>query len=405
MSATTTKRKLPEGIRARHSRSCTSRSGGSCTCKPTFEAYVYSATDQRKIGKTFPTLAAAKLWRADAVGKLNRGTLRAPTPTTVNEAADALVAGMKSGVVRNRSGELYKPSVIRLYETSLKLHIKPEFGRVKLGELRRRHVQLLVDRMVAAGVDAGTIRNRLMPLRVIYRRAMQDDLLHDSPTERLRIPASTAVRDRIASPAEAAAFIAPLARRDQALWGTAFYAGLRMGELKALRWEQVDLAANTIEVVAAIDAWGNRIEPKSKAGRRRVPIFAVLRSVLLEHRLATGGRGLVFGSTSETHFTDTAVRRRTRLAWSKADKKRKAETPDIPEIGVITLHEARHSFASLCIAAGVNAKAISTYMGHASITTTFDRYGHLMPGNEDEAAGRVASYLDSLGQAASVGQS
>lgn len=46
------------------------------------------------------------------------------------------------------------------------------------------------------------------------------------------------------------------------------------------------------------------------------------------------------------------------------------------------------------IAAGVNAKALSTYMGHSSITVTLDRYGHLMPGNEREAAGMLADYLD-----------
>jgi integrase len=46
------------------------------------------------------------------------------------------------------------------------------------------------------------------------------------------------------------------------------------------------------------------------------------------------------------------------------------------------------------IAAGVNAKALSTYMGHSSITITYDRYGHLMPGNEDEAAALLDTYLE-----------
>jgi integrase len=59
----------------------------------------------------------------------------------------------------------------------------------------------------------------------------------------------------------------------------------------------------------------------------------------------------------------------------------------------IGLHECRHTFASLMIAAGVNAKALSVYMGHASITITLDRYGHLMPGNETEAAGLRDAYL------------
>jgi integrase len=60
-------------------------------------------------------------------------------------------------------------------------------------------------------------------------------------------------------------------------------------------------------------------------------------------------------------------------------------------IEAIGLHECRHTFASLMIAAGVNAKALSTYMGHASIT--LDRYGHLMPGNETEAAALLDAYL------------
>ena len=60
----------------------------------------------------------------------------------------------------------------------------------------------------------------------------------------------------------------------------------------------------------------------------------------------------------------------------------------------ITLHECRHTFASLMIAAGVNAKALSTYMGHATIAITLDRYGHLMPGNEKEAAGLLDAYLE-----------
>ena len=66
----------------------------------------------------------------------------------------------------------------------------------------------------------------------------------------------------------------------------------------------------------------------------------------------------------------------------------------------IRLHECRHTFASLMIAAGVNAKALSTYMGHASITITLDRYGHLMPGNEEEAADLLDAFLERANTAA-----
>lgn len=59
----------------------------------------------------------------------------------------------------------------------------------------------------------------------------------------------------------------------------------------------------------------------------------------------------------------------------------------------ITLHECRHTFASLIIAAGVNPKALQTFMGHSSITVTLDRYGHLFPGSEGEAAVLLDAYL------------
>jgi integrase len=70
----------------------------------------------------------------------------------------------------------------------------------------------------------------------------------------------------------------------------------------------------------------------------------------------------------------------------------------------IGLHEARHTFASVLIAAGVNAKAITSYMGHASIQTTYDLYGKLMPGSESEAAAVVDDYLARAGTRARLDQ-
>ena len=74
------------------------------------------------------------------------------------------------------------------------------------------------------------------------------------------------------------------------------------------------------------------------------------------------------------------------------------------EVDAITPHECRHTFASLMIAAGVNAKALQTYMGHANISVTMDRYGHLMPGNEGEAAGLLDAYLERADTSARLAQ-
>jgi integrase len=164
------------------------------------------------------------------------------------------------------------------------------------------------------------------------------------------------------------------------------YAGLRRGELMALRVEDVDLASGLIRVEQSFDPKERSfVETKSRAGRRVVPLAAVLREYLIAHKLRLGwSEGLFFGRSPLTPFDDSSLAARAATAWKNAQ-------PKAPE--AITLHEARHTFASLMIAASVNAKALSTYMGHASVTITYDRYGHLMPGNEDEAAALLDAYL------------
>lgn len=373
---------VAEGIRKLHSARCAARSGGRCGCRAGYEASVFSAREGKKIRKTFPSLAAAKAWRADALAGLRRGSVRAPRPTIVRDAAAYLVTGMATGAVRTRSGDVYKPSVVRSYEAALRLHVLPELGARKLAEVQRRDVQRLADDLLADGRDPSTIRNALMPLRVIYRRALEDGDVAINPCAAVRLPASRGRRDRIVSPQQATRLLAALAEDDRALWALALYAGLRRGELMALRWEDIDLAVGVIRVERA---WDDKarvfVEPKSRAGRRRVPIAAVLRDILVEHKLISRGELVISRAYGRAPF-DGGVAARAQRVWKRAG------------LESITMHEARHTFASLMIAAGVNARALATYMGHASVTITYDRYGHLMPGNESEAAALLDAYLE-----------
>lgn len=374
---------MAEGIEVRHARSCASRAGKRCNCEPGYRVAAYDAISKRKVSKTFRTLGEARRWRAAAQTQTAKGVRLAGTSQTLREAAEVFVDGIATGAVRTKTGERYKPSVVREYERSLRLHVLPTLGGGKLSKIQHRDLQRLAEELLASGADPSTIRNALKPLQVIYRRAIEDGDLAVNPCERLRLPAARGRRERIASPTEAAALIAALRLEDRALWGCAFYAGLRRGELRALLWNDVELAGGLIHVERSMDSYGDAGEPKSRAGRRSVPIVAVLRDLLVEHKLVTRqDEGLVFGSSPASPFTPTAVRKRALTAWRRAG------------LDPIGLHECRHTFASLLIAAGVNAKAITAYLGHASIQTTFDLYGHLMPGSEEEAVALVDTYLE-----------
>ncbi|MDP8909320.1 MAG: site-specific integrase [Chloroflexota bacterium] len=302
---------------------------------------------------------------------------------TLSDAATEWLRGARDGTIRNRSGDPYKPSAVRAYKQQLERRVLPALGGRRLADVRRSDVQDLGDKLVAAGLAPSTVQCSILPLRAIYRRAVARGEIAVNPTSGIEVPAVRGGRDRIASPQEARQLLDALSVEDRPLWATAMYAGLRLGELQALKWENVDLDAGTIRVEQGWDRVENRaIDPKSRVGRRRIPIASVLRSLLLEHRLRCGRRdGLVFGRTAVDPFTPTALYQRAKKAWQAA------------ELDPITLHQCRHTAASLMIAAGLNAKALSEYMGHSSIQVTFDKYGHLMPGYLDEAAQMLDAFL------------
>src|SRR5215218_496529 len=128
---------------------------------------------------------------------------------------------------------------------------------------------------------------------------MRDPRWRSTPTLGLALPAVRGGRERIARPDEAAELITALTEADRALWATALYSGLRRGELQALRWEDLDFERGLIRVVRGWDRVAGPIEPKSRAGRRRVPLSASLRKHVVAHRLlqGRGSEGLCFGAT------------------------------------------------------------------------------------------------------------
>ncbi len=329
--------------------------------------------------------AEATAWLAKGRGEAAAGGLRASSPLTLREAWGAFHAAAKAGTARSAAGSPYKPSTLRGYERAWR-RVDPELGAHRLDAIKRADLQALIDGWAAAGVPAATIRNGLDPVRTIYRRAMVREQVAVNPTINLEVPNVDNARERFATREEAAALIAALPASEQALWATAFYGGLRRGELRSLRWSHIDLAAGLIRVQRAWDDVEGDGEPKTKAAIRRVPIPPALAGYLEAHRAQRGGAGddLVFGRSATDAFIPSTTRNRALAAWRRAPG---------PALTPITLHECRHTFASLMIAAGCNAKALSVVMGHESITITFDRYGKLMPGGESEVGRMLGIYL------------
>jgi hypothetical protein len=124
-----------------------------------------------------------------------------------------------------------------------------------------------------------------------------------------------------------------------------------------------------------------KIGHTNSAGRRAYEL-----AIQLPERPTPIHEILVFSGIDDAPFHAASLYRRADRAWEKAGLTER-----------LRLHQARHTYASFMIAAGVNAKALSVFMGHSSIKVTFDLYGHLMPGAEAEAAALLDTFLDGHG--------
>jgi integrase len=191
------------------------------------------------------------------------------------------------------------------------------------------------------------------------------------------------VTPRFANPERAAVLLDALPDSERAAWATAFYAGLRVGELRALRWDAVDFEAGVIRVVAGWDDAEGEQDTKTAAGARVVPLVGRVRAELARHKLATGrdGGDLVFGRTASDAFVRSTMRSRALSAWSAAG------------LEPLTPHEARHCCASYFAAAGLTPKEAQTAMGHADIRTTLNIYAKAVPGWEEQATAKLDAYL------------
>lgn len=179
---------------------------------------------------------------------------------------------------------------------------------------------------------------------------------------------------------------------EQAVWATAAYAGLRMGELRALRVNRVnglEQAEGYIDVCAGWDAREGEIAPKYEASVRWVPLPETLRAILAAHvtRTKRSGSDFLFGPEADRQFCPDTIQDRADVAWRVAGVQR------------VTLHLLRHGYGSFLDAAGISDARSRRYLGHAGASVS-DRYRHRLLGQLRSDAELLDRYL--LGKGAEV---
>jgi len=266
-----------------------------------------------------------------------------------------------------------------------------EFGDLALEAVTPARIEEYRARTVAAGaVSPRTINKRLVVLHGVFRRAMGRWGLPANPV------ADPEVDRQPSRPSGDFAFldsteVGLLARaaeteQDAALVTIAAFTGLRLGELRALRWRDVDFTGRVVHVRRA---YTRSAEQSPKSGKvRSVPLVDQAARALdgLSRREEwTAPADLVFPDAAGGHFDDDPLRGRFYTALSRAGIDRDRGTGKL-----LVFHDLRHSFGTLAVQV-FPLSDVQAYMGHAHITTTMI-YVHHVP--RHDAADRLSRALD-----------
>ncbi len=272
-----------------------------------------------------------------------------------------------------------KPSTLRSYRSMLYGSLLPFFGNVPVASIKTADVQRYVAERMGSGVKPATVQKALVMLKGMLKQAVDWDYLRVNPAQNVKAPRREHVEMDFLTPDEIPAFLDAFSPRWRPLFFTAIFTGMRLGELLALRWSDIDWHSSTIRVRRSVDK-GVFQEPKSRNSVRTVGMSPRLAGVLMDHKIecAWSPSDLVF-CTADGGLID------------QANLRHRVFFPALEAAGLrrMRIHDLRHTFASLLINQGENLKYVQQQLGHASITTTVDRYGHLMPDAHVDASKRL----------------
>jgi integrase len=274
-----------------------------------------------------------------------------------------------------------KPSTLYAKQWMFRVHLSPHFGKMKLDALGPAEIEAYKAKKLAEGLDKKSINNHLTALRKLVNLAAEYEVLDRAPRIRgFKLRHEYVSEDEYLTFEETDRFLAAAAPEWKVFLTTALKTGLRVGELLALKWQDIDLVAGHLIVRRTL--WRN-LEGSPKGGRnRKVPLSAEALAALKAHRHLRGP--YVFCDATGARLSHSIVKDVVPSTCRRSGLAKR-----------ITTHGLRHSFASQLVMRGASLRAVQELLGHESIEMTL-RYSHLTPDVKREAV-RLLDRTEKLG--------
>lgn len=374
--------KLPQGIR-RH----TTRSG--------YEVRITVKDEESGQSKRISSYA---LTIAEAKRKKSEMEIRAQAGQFPVDSAITLASWSHTWLEQILPLKGLKPGTLDLYGSLLRKHIlSSSLSRMRLADIRPFHIGVLLKKL-SEEKGSSLLRNVYAILTHIFRDAMQNRLIAQSPVREVKRPRQVKPKVRFISDSELDLLRSQMSNSKHALpFELILQTGLRRGEALGLSWKDIDFDRKQLHVRFSLDAKKRRTSPKTHNGVRTIDLNDAAILTLRRAKSAQAQDRLTLGNTYAsidwmpvfTHQSGAVLCPRAFLR-SVQDAARKAGIAEGEGVERIGVHTLRHYVASKLLNAGVQMLVVSRILGHDSIQTTVDIYGHIEDSSRRSAMSLLA---------------
>ena len=310
---------------------------------------------------------------------------------TLQEWYDIWIETFCKGVVKDYT--------VQGYAQRFKIYILPELGKMKLSEISTVTCQQLINKLYTDGRSRGrtkkgnglslyTVKGIKRALNICLQKAVDVDLLLKNPCTKVKIPNGEKPEMKTLKKEELTAFLEETKKFDcYEFYYLELTTGMRLGEICALEWDDLDIENKTISVNKSVRRENGKIvisTPKTKNSVRTIKLCDECVNLLIglkEKQLVKSK--YIFPSPITGELRDTAaVTRKLHRIQDKAGLPR------------IRFHDLRHSFATLSLEQGIDIKTVSHMLGHTDAGFTMNTYMHVTDDMQQSAANTIGSLLD-----------
>ena len=306
--------------------------------------------------------------------------------------------------LREYAAPSVRASTYGAHEGIVEKHLIPAFINFRLQALRAEHIQAFINQQVKAGYAPATVKRQIATLKVALKQAVENQLLFRDPSAAVKLPKQEQKEIEFLTAEEQRTLLAALpvsthGRAIRFILGT----GLRVAELCGLCWSDIDSNGFYVnQVTYTVKRNGQYVRvinpPKTKAGKRFIPVNDKLSIILDEQRQAQRlerlkagsawdgsepgkGKQWVFASAIGTPADRNNLARCLRGCLKDADLKTRG------------VHALRHTFATNWVQSGSDLRTLSELLGHTNVAFTMQRYVHSDSATKKKGMEHMASML------------